>query len=396
MRQNENEKRAVKKIHAHLNEIEAANIGQETKRNEQEESKAVKATALLLQTRLIDTSQVRQNILTLADRQEQSSKKVGQAVPEPMDLQFSNRNKDLRLKLIYGDPNIMLPNHNKLNTFDLDVLDTLFSMYAEIQKLPEDMRGKQYITPAQVYRFLYPPKKESGGITFEKTEELIKSIDKLRACMVQIDISEALRKAKPRFKGKLTKEDNLAPLEKYELTSENNGKEAKEVFYKFKNDAPIVFTYFMTVEHYLAIDVDAWNTSKHFRNSKEGAALKSYLIQRIAQIRNKGIVSENGKFITGTIKYDALFEHLGNADSSREQKRKIRDKAKVILEHFKKNALINSFEDETETRQGGKTPTGVVVTCDNELSKKKKPPTQKARNKKQKEADKGNIEAEKK
>jgi hypothetical protein len=166
-------------------------------------------------------------------------------------------------------------------------------------------------------------------------QEVIESINKSRSIKVYIDYTAEYNRRNPKKpKDKFELSDMM--LSALEVTVKMGGVERKA--FKF-NSKPIVYRYNQTNRQILCVPLEVFAISEVV-NTKDTMLLKEYLIKRIEPMK----YSKNG-IISKQMAYDTLYTEMGILDADRTTKKRLRDKAKKLLEEFQANNYIKGFEE---------------------------------------------------
>lgn len=261
----------------------------------------------------------------LVDVAGKSEKKAGKSVTTSVSIKIPRDNVEIE---------------KKLTEWDNEVYNGVISLWNA---------GNKVFTAAQVFEATagsYPKSKDQIAKTTA-------SLDKFRFMYVKLDYTEEAR-------GRDLRDENgneISPiLETYLLAAEKiiirtaNG--IKSEGYMLLRE-PVLYTHAKAIGQVASYPARYLETSTDFNNTEQNVLIKTYLIRRITQAKNKK--SKMGNRIT----YSSIFEHA-NIDSAKTQEKK-RAYIKSLLNGWQNQGLFKSWENYYSGR-GGKKIEGFEIT----------------------------------
>lgn len=262
---------------------------------------------------------------------------------EAIDLVVSGRGKaevTTRCILSYEGDSVTLSSRQPFTEYDRNVADAVTSLY-------EYGDPSHIITPATVYRTMVhqtnretPSAQTLGAVT--------RSLDKMRFVRVQIDCTDELTRRKANLNGtQITggKIDTyLLALDKIEVIA--SGK--KVTAYKIIK-APVLYDYARLTNQVLTVPaklLDIPNQS----NSEQRINIKGYLMRRIKVMQGRTPQSNR-------ILFEKVFEAAGKSDADKNEKKRIRDYTKAVLDYWKSEKFIKGYT----IAKAGKSVIGVDI-----------------------------------
>ena len=155
------------------------------------------------------------------------------------------------------------------------------------------------------------------------------------------------------YSNKIILEDSLLPTKT--VTASINGKITDGVIYF--HDISILLTIAEMKQQLIHCQPEL--LAAPVRSTVQTLCLKGYLLERILKI--KGSHSDNRKRVrplNNTILFDTIYSKCGLADAQKWQKQDFRKSISTILEHFKTQNLIKSYEF---TKKNGKFYSIIVI-----------------------------------
>lgn len=248
---------------------------------------------------------------------------------EAIDLVVSGRGKaevTTRCILSYEGDSVTLSSRQPFTEYDRNVADAVTSLY-------EYGDPSHIITPATVYRTMVhqtnretPSAQTLGAVT--------RSLDKMRFVRVQIDCTDELTRRKANLNGtQITSgkiDTYLLALDKIEVIA--SGK--KVTAYKIVK-APVLYDYARLTNQVLTVPaklLDIPNQS----NSEQRINIKGYLMRRIKVMQGRTPQSNR-------ILFEKVFEVAGKSDADKNEKKRIRDYTKAVLDYWKSEKFIKGY-----------------------------------------------------
>lgn len=262
---------------------------------------------------------------------------------EAIDLVVSGRGKaevTTRCVLSYEGDSVTLSSRQPFTEYDRNVADAVTSLY-------EYGDPSHIITPATVYRTMVhqtnretPSAQTLGAVT--------RSLDKMRFVRVQIDCTDELTRRKANLNGtQITSgkiDTYLLALDKIEVIA--SGK--KVTAYKIIK-APVLYDYARLTNQVLTVPatlLDIPNQS----NSEQRINIKGYLMRRIKVMQGRTPQSNR-------ILFEKIFEAAGKSDADKNEKKRIRDYTKAVLDYWKSEKFIKGYT----IAKAGKSVIGVDI-----------------------------------
>lgn len=194
--------------------------------------------------------------------------------------------------------------------------------------------------------------KENPTVDDGLMEDIKAKLDTMRRLSINIDLTEEIKAhmiqknvAGENDLESFTIEGYLLPLNKY--TGIVNGKRSE--MYQII-DTPPLHTYAKMKNQISTVSIDLLKAP--LNNNATTIPLKTYLLGRIEAMKN-----QNNKIMRDKILYESVYRELGDIDSDKKRKKRIRDYTETILKHFIKMKYITKYEVVKE----GRTINGVRI-----------------------------------
>lgn len=195
--------------------------------------------------------------------------------------------------------------------------------------------------------------KENPTVDDGLMEDIKSKLDTMRRLSINIDLTDEI-KAHMIHKNVMGENDlesftidgYLLPLNKY--TGVVNGKRSE--MYQII-DTPPLHTYAKMKNQISTVSIDLLKAP--LNNNATTIPLKTYLLARIEAMKN-----QNNSMMRDKILYESVYRELGDIDSDKKRKKRIRDYTETILKHFIALNYITAYE----VVKQGRTINGVRVS----------------------------------
>ena len=194
--------------------------------------------------------------------------------------------------------------------------------------------------------------KENPTVDDGLMEDIKAKLDTMRRLSINIDLTEEIKAhmIQKNMVGEnevesFTIDGYLLPLNKY--TGVVNGKRSE--MYQII-DTPPLHSYAKMKNQISTVSIDLLKAP--LNNNATTIPLKTYLLGRIEAMKN-----QNNKIMRDKILYESVYRELGDIDSDKKRKKRIRDYTEIILTHFVNMKYITKYEVIKE----GRTINGVRI-----------------------------------
>lgn len=194
--------------------------------------------------------------------------------------------------------------------------------------------------------------KENPTVDDGLVEDIKAKLDTMRRLSINIDLTEEIKAHMIRQNAggesdvdSFTIDGYLLPLNKY--TGVVNGKRSE--MYQII-DTPPLHSYAKMKNQITTVSIDLLKAP--LNNNATTIPLKTYLLGRIEAMKN-----ENNKIRRDKILYEAVYRELGDTDSDKKRKKRIRDYTEIVLTHFVSMSYISRYDVIKE----GRTINGVRI-----------------------------------
>lgn len=194
--------------------------------------------------------------------------------------------------------------------------------------------------------------KENPTVDDGLVEDIKAKLDTMRRLSINIDLTEEIKAhmIQKNMVGEnevesFTIDGYLLPLNKY--TGVVNGKRSE--MYQII-DTPPLHSYAKMKNQISTVSIDLLKAP--LNNNATTIPLKTYLLGRIEAMKN-----QNNKIMRDKILYESVYRELGDIDSDKKRKKRIRDYTEIILTHFVNMKYITKYEVIKE----GRTINGVRI-----------------------------------
>ncbi|WP_147539460.1 hypothetical protein [Anaerotruncus rubiinfantis] len=181
--------------------------------------------------------------------------------------------------------------------------------------------------------------KENPTVDDGLMEEIKAKLDTMRRLSINIDLTEEIKAhmIKQKLEGpegveSFTIDGYLLPLNKY--TGVVNGKRSE--MYQII-DTPPLHSYAKLKNQITTVPIDLLKAP--LNNNATTIPLKTYLLGRIEAMKN-----EHNKIIRDVILFESVYRELGDIDSDKKRKKRIRDYTEIVLTHFVSMHYITKYE----------------------------------------------------
>ena len=181
--------------------------------------------------------------------------------------------------------------------------------------------------------------KENPTVDDGLVEDIKAKLDTMRRLSINIDLTEEIKAhmIQKNVVGEnevesFTIDGYLLPLNKY--TGVVNGKRSE--MYQII-DTPPLHSYAKMKNQISTVSIDLLKAP--LNNNATTIPLKTYLLGRIEAMKN-----QNNKIMRDKILYESVYRELGDIDSDKKRKKRIRDYTEIILTHFVNMKYITKYE----------------------------------------------------
>lgn len=197
--------------------------------------------------------------------------------------------------------------------------------------------------------------KENPTVDDGLMEDIKGKLDTMRKLSIDIDLTEEIKAnmIMHNLDGvdgieSFTIEGYLLPLNKY--TGVVNGKRSE--MYQIL-DTPPLYSYAKRKNQITTVPINLLKAP--LNNNTTTIPLKTYLLARIEAMKN-----QNNKVFRDIILFESVYAELGDSESDKKRKKRIRDYTEVVLKHFVSLGYITEYEILKE----GRTIKGVRISWD--------------------------------
>lgn len=254
----------------------------------------------------------------------------------------SKKEVTTKVMLAYDDKNIQLSGREKYTPYDREVYDGVVTLYEAENSI---------ITAAMVYRAMNGLT-ENEKVSPQATEAVKKSLDKSRFIRANIDYTEEAKLYNKDIE-KTIYEGYLLAAEKITVKISGNEQEAYKLLRK-----PILYEYAQISGQIITVSAKLLQTKEAVRSTDEVIVIRGYLLRQIEWIKNENANrSEN-------ITYKGIYEELDilrttyDETAYKKKTAKIRGHVKAILDEWKEQGYIQSYEEYKE----GNTFKGMTIS----------------------------------
>lgn len=244
---------------------------------------------------------------------------------------------------------VTIQDEQRLTPFDRAVYNAVTTLWAAGHP-DKNTNNNEYLTPRAIYQIL------AGNNTKGKSQDMgeamkraiLQSIDKMRLTEIFID---ATAEAEAFGYSKFTYTGSLLPSERTQGIK-INGTEVTDCIHFLKS--PPLYDYAILKHQIGAVDMKILDIHG-ISNTPLNIELRDYLLQQIEAMRNPK------SSLSSTIKYSTIYEYLkieaANQNELNKKRKKIRDKAKIILQDWKNKGFIKGYKEVKE----GKTYAKITI-----------------------------------
>lgn len=194
--------------------------------------------------------------------------------------------------------------------------------------------------------------KENPTVDDGLMEEIKAKLDTMRRLSINIDLTEEIKAhmIDRRMEGagevdSFTIEGYLLPLNKYIGVVNGKRSEMYQII-----DTPPLHSYAKMKNQITTVSIDLLKAP--LNNNATTIPLKTYLLSRI-----EGMKNQHNKLTRDKILFESIYRELGDLDSDKKRKKRIRDYTEIVLTHFISMKYITRYEMVKE----GRTITGVRI-----------------------------------
>ena len=214
--------------------------------------------------------------------------------------------------LTYEGKNISITGRYEFTAYDRTIHNAVCSLYEA---------GNDTVTPAMVYRAVNGMM-ETEKVSPQSVEAVRNSLDKSRFMRLKVDFTEEA-KARNMKIDKAEIDSNLLNATVVTVESGGHKVEAYKILAK-----PVLYEYAQRTRQIISVPPKLLDTKEATRSTEEIIPIKEYLIRRIEIMRHD-------KTMSNKIVYDTIFEEVGITITTKQQKSRLRDYIKSILELWK-------------------------------------------------------------
>ena len=224
-------------------------------------------------------------------------------------------------------PNVILP-QSLADPFNRAVFDSALSLF---------LAGNTHFTAESIYYEMTGNNSRSRHPNREILKDIVNAIEILMHSWIFIDATKEAEAKGYNFKE--TKfESLLLPLDGLHVVLMNG---VQVDAYEFLKE-PVLYSYAHQKGQVLDCNIDTLSLPESLYMTRDNVILQRYLIERIERMKNPHNHNKN----KNVIRYEAIYELLGIQETSREYKRKTRDKVKKFLDNWKDLAYIKDYHEE--------------------------------------------------
>ena len=230
---------------------------------------------------------------------------------------------------------------SKLNDrFIRAVCDTITSL---------KLAGNEYISPKLIACAMTGYSLKNSNPTDEFINQIIEAVEILRHTWVKIDASNEAKARGYNFK-EVEFDGMLAPMNALKLVLMNGN---KILAYHVLSE-PILYSYAKQKNQVLSVDKDILKFPENENEdtkrratlitmTRENIILQRYLIERIEIMKNSNN-DQDGRIIS----YQTIYKIMNAQNSSKIEKKRIRDRVKIFLNDWKNKKYIMKYREEKE------------------------------------------------
>lgn len=252
-----------------------------------------------------------------------AEKKRGRIIENRVSLERVVSNDDENLEL-----------SQPLTDYDIEVLNGISSLWEQ---------GERSVSLADIYKAVAGADTKPNA---KQLEDMEKIVERLRRNNLKADISPEViaHKLKDPETGEqfqLTIDDFLVNARGYELTSAN-GKKAKGYLIQA---APILLAYAKATGQIATYPAKMLETKQAGSNTPKNILIKTYLAERIAQIKN------TRNKMGSTVVLETVYKHAGVSLENRTERKRANDYIFGLLDQWKKDKQIRGYETISKARK---------------------------------------------
>ncbi|MCI8649522.1 MAG: hypothetical protein HFG20_05335 [Anaerotruncus sp.] len=230
---------------------------------------------------------------------------------------------------LYCPEHMKIDGNFQLTNYDRSIINGVISILES---------GSNSFTVPMLYHAMTG--KENPTLDDGLLEEIKQKLDTMRRLSINIDLTEEIKahmidRRYTDGEDKLqsfTIDSYLLPLNKY--IGVVNGK--KSEMYQII-DTPPLYSYAKMKNQISTVSIDLLKAP--INNNATTIPLRTYLLGRIEAMKN-----QNNSIMRDIILFDAIYAELGDEHSDKKRKKRIRDYAAIILDHFIKLEYILQYE----------------------------------------------------
>ena len=181
--------------------------------------------------------------------------------------------------------------------------------------------------------------KENPTVDDGLMEEIKAKLDTMRRLSINIDLTEEIRAhmidqhiAGASDVDSFTIDGYLLPLNKYVGVVNGKRSEMYQII-----DTPPLHSYAKMKNQISTVSIDLLKAP--LNNNATTIPLKTYLLGRIEAMKN-----QNNKMMRDKILFESIYRELGDIDSDKKRKKRIRDYTEIVLKHFVSMNYITKYE----------------------------------------------------
>ncbi len=246
---------------------------------------------------------------------------------EPILVKINSRKSKKEIlsaaNLNFDDRRIQITGKKELTSYDREVHDAIVTLYVG--------EGNEYITPQMIYRTMTGNK--NTKLNPKQKNAIINSIEKMMCSHIKLIASK--EECEAYGFDEFSYEGALLFAEKLTATLNNN---ISEAYHLLKE--PVFYSYAHGKKQVKQSDIKLLDSP--VSKNEETIVLQGYLYRRI-------LAMKSSKKMKPIIAYDTVYKHLdiqaASEASLRNKKAKIRKTIKKILDYWKEQDFITSYEE---------------------------------------------------
>lgn len=225
-------------------------------------------------------------------------------------------------------PEVHLP-QSLANPYNRAVHDAMLSLY---------LAGNRHITAEQVYHEMHGYKTRSKNPDRKVLRDIVTAIETLACSRVYIDATNEAKARGYHFK-KTQFSDNIIHTRGTHLVL----MDGREVYAYEILTVPVLYEYSQAKGQILNCDNEMLALPDGLYMTPDNVILQHFLLRRIEEMKGKNKLG-------CVIKFDSIYEALDAENASREDKKRIRQKTKTLLDNWVDLKFIKGYTEEKKGR----------------------------------------------